>query len=242
MPNKPFLFFLIFSLTLCSAFCLEASEKDLLVADTLFQKGNYTEALAIYSDFFEQRQQASTQMLLKMAFIHEGLEQYAEALYYLSLYYRQRPSFEGLAHMEALAQRASLSGYEYSEFDFFRAFYHRYFEEISLGLLGIGLCCFLVLSYTVVRRWQVAQYYFIILLIFLILAFSVIVFTKQPPKGVISKNQTYLMDAPSAASKVSQIINKGHKVKILGQQDVWYKLAWGERTVYVHQNNLKFIF
>lgn len=241
MPNKLFLFFLVFSLSLCLSTYSEANERTLLQADTLFEQGNYTEALAIYTDFFEKQEQTSMQMLLKMAFIHEGLEQYAEALYYLSLYYRQRPSFEGLAHMEALAQRASLRGYEYTELDFVRAFYHRYFEEISLLFLSIGLVCFVVLLYGAFKAWHIPRHYPILLLTFLIIAFSIIVFTKQPPKAIISKNQTYLMEAPSAAAKVSKIINKGHKINILGKQDVWYKLLWNGNTVYIHQNNLNLI-
>ena len=43
-------------------------------------------------------------MLLKMAYIQEGLEQYPEALYYLNLYYNQNPSKKVLAKMETLAE------------------------------------------------------------------------------------------------------------------------------------------
>jgi len=242
MPSKIFLFFLIFLLILSVSPFLGAFENRIAKADSLFEQGNYTDALSIYTNFFEKTQKASTQMLLKMAFIHEGLEQYTEALYYLSLYYHQHPSFEGLEHMESLAQRQGLKGYEYSELDFFKTFYYRYFEEISLFLLLLGGFCFLILLYILFRTWYVPRYYPILLLCFLVMAFSLIVFTKQPPKAIVFKDQTYLMKAPSAAAEVSNIINKGHKVNILGKQDVWYKLLWNNQTVYVHQDNLHLVF
>ncbi len=241
MPNKVSFFFIIFISTLSYLPDLQAVDKQILLADNLFAQGNYTEALAIYEHFFEKKQQSSPQILLKMAFIHEGLEQYAEALYYLSLHYRQNPSFESLSHMEALARKESFKGYEYSEIDFFRAFYHRYFEEISIGLFLFGLLSFLLLLYAHGRAWKVPRYYAVLLLFFLSISFILIVFTKQPPRAIIYKDQSYLLTAPSAAADVARIINKGHKIKILGKQDVWYKFNWSGQIVYIHQENLKLI-
>ncbi len=241
MPNKVIFFFIIFILSLVHIPDLQAVDKQIIAADSLFAQGNYTEALEIYEYFLEQRQQTSPQILLKMAFIHEGLAQYAEALYYLSMHYRQNPSFESLSHMEALARKESLKGYEYSEIDFFRAFYHRYFEEISIGLFIFGLLSFLLLSYAYGMAWKVPRYYAILLLLFLTMSFILIVFTKQSPRAIVYKDQSYLLTAPSAAANLVKIIDKGHKIKILGKQDVWYKFNWGGQIVYIHQDNLKLI-
>lgn len=241
MPNKVSLFFVFFISVFSYSPDLQAVDKQIILADSLFSQGSYTEALAIYAHFFEKKQQTSPQILLKMAFIYEGLGQYAEALYYLSLHYRQNPSFESLSHMETLARKKSLKGYEYSEIDFFRAFYHRYFEEISIGLFLFGLLSFLLLLYAHGMAWKVPRYYAILLLIFLSLSFILIVFTKQPPRAIIFKDQSYLLTAPSAASSVARIIDKGHKIKILAKQDVWYKFNWGGQIVYIHQDNLKLV-
>ncbi len=56
-------------------------------------------------------------MLLKMAYVHEGLNHTGQALYCLNLYYLATKDQRALDKMEALATKFGLEGYKNSDFD-----------------------------------------------------------------------------------------------------------------------------
>src|SRR5690349_20074349 len=55
-------------------------------ADSLFQQKRYTQSFEIYNKLFQSRQY-SPAMLLKMAYVQEGLNRISQSAYYLNLYY-----------------------------------------------------------------------------------------------------------------------------------------------------------
>ena len=55
-------------------------------ADSLFNLQIYTEAKLIYDSLYYKENLYSESMLLKMALIEEGLENYEKSIYYLSQY------------------------------------------------------------------------------------------------------------------------------------------------------------
>src|ERR1041385_2293304 len=61
-------------------------EYRLKMADSLYLKKQYTQSLELYREIFDQHSY-SPAMLLKMAYIEEGLGQNPMALYYINLYY-----------------------------------------------------------------------------------------------------------------------------------------------------------
>src|SRR5699024_6607043 len=113
----------------------QSDESILKKADSLFEANRYTQSLALYHQLFKEQDAYSPQMLLKMAFINEGLGNYSKALYYLNIYYLKTSDKEVRLKIEELAEKHQLSGYQFTDVDFFLNFYHRYLSElIFLGL------------------------------------------------------------------------------------------------------------
>ncbi len=46
------------------------------------------------------------------------------------------------------------------------------------------------------------------------------------------------MNGPSAGASVISIVRDGHRVQVLGKEDVWLKVQWGEGVAYIKENNL----
>ena len=58
------------------------------------------------------------------------------------------------------------------------------------------------------------------------------------PRGILISDNTYIMEDPSSAADLVEITGKGHKVKIKGKKDVWYKIEWKDEIAWVRENNL----
>ena len=73
----------------------------------------------------------------------------------------------------------------------------------------------------------------------LILLFYLLNFGVSFEKGIIIDPQTYLMTGPSGGADVIGIIEKGHRVEILGTDGVWIKIRWENQEVYVRNSKIK---
>ncbi len=208
-------------------------------ADSLFNSGKYTEANKVYDSIYTASK-GSPSMLLKMAFIQEGLENYADALFYLNQYYGLSADKKVLVKMREIAESQGLRGYEYSDLEFFKNLVHKYKSQV-LGLL-YGLSALLIVLIIFNKRSGKATFspmaFQVIVVISLILTTNDF-FSK--PKGIIDKDQTLLMSGPSAGAEPIDIIGKGHRVSVLETNDVWIKINWGESTGYIRKNRLKLI-
>jgi tetratricopeptide (TPR) repeat protein len=235
-------FFLVFFLII---FVWQAQAQDILVkmqkADDLFQKKKYTEALDIYESIFKSGQKASPKMLLKMAFIYEGLNDYTKTLYYLNLYYHFSPDSEVLTQMDNIANQYRLKGYEHSDLDYAATLYQRFFYLFALAFLGLCSLTFVFILYRQLYKHPIPQRYRFAFVLTMAALLVWIYLTDENLAGIISQNNTYLMSAPSSGAEVVKVVEKGHKVRILAKEDVWYKIAWEKQTLYVKANHLLLI-
>jgi hypothetical protein len=212
-------------------------------ADSLFASGNFIGSLKVYEQILSQSGKASPGILLKMAYIYEGLEDYTKALYYLSIYYSYRPSQQAIDQMKNIAARHNLTGYEFKDADFFMVLYERYYVYITSVLL---LICTILLSSMIgrkLRRQYVPSRHIVGLILFLIIVFASlnITFTYKSVKAIVAHDNVYLMSAPSAGSTLISILPKGHRLDIKNQQDIWLQVNWNEQTAYVRQQNVLLI-
>lgn len=210
-------------------------------ADSLFQAGRYIQAFSQYENLMVEEKVTSPAMLLKMAFIKEGLGQIDEALYYLNIYYLDTTDERALEKMEELANKNDLYGYKTDDFDMVISYYYRYYKEITLVLITLVLFSFSFLIYRKrksIHRPMGAGFIFIF---FLSLLFYQVNFGKDYGKGIISNESTYIMSGPSAGAKVVDIVSLGHRVETRGSQDVWVKIKWEGQNAYVKNKNLRAI-
>src|SRR5690349_5794198 len=90
----------------------------LQTADSLFTAKRYTQSLEHYEEILRQRQYTPA-MLLKMAYIQEGLNNMGSAMYYLNLYYIATNDKSVLEKMDEMATKFGLQGYETTDSDRF---------------------------------------------------------------------------------------------------------------------------
>ncbi len=212
--------------------------KTVLSADSLFEKKHYTESLELYervlhSGFYTPR------MLLRLSIIKEGVGDYTYALYYLNLYYSYIHDKAVLKKMDDLASRYNLEGYDYNDMVFFIALYDRYYNYILIAFLS-GCAAFLLYLYFLSRKKAKLGLRPYLFMLFLGITALISNYDIVPGKAIIS-NDASLMSAPSAGAELIGQINKGHRVSIRNNVDIWYEIKWHGKTAYVRENNLLFV-
>ena len=231
---------LIKLIIILSLITVEAQDnaRDLEVADSLFNERKYTQSFEIYDRILKSESLTSPAMLLKMAYIKEGLGDYSNALYYLNLYYLQTHNKRALRKMEDLAKKYNLEGYKYTDVEFFMNVFYRYYSAIVYGLSGLVLILIGYMVYKKLRMKVNPGFSMFYLFITVGLLFYVVNFGKRYQKGIIISPDTYLMDGPSSGAKLVAIADMGHRVHVLGKDDVWVKVEWEGGTAYIKENNI----
>lgn len=217
----------------------DQAEVALHKADSLFEFKKYTESFEIYEHLLEREHLTSPAMLLKMAFIKEGLGDYANALYYINLYYLQTADKQALGKMEDLAKTKELQGYSFNDFDFVKTIFFKFFDTLVLALLALSLLLIAIMLYRKRKHNQKPIVSGIFAVITLTLLFYTLNFGRDYRKAIITQNSTYIMDGPSAGAEVIAIVGKGHRLPIKGQKDVWTQTTWEGKEAYIKEDKLK---
>lgn len=230
-------FFIFFSISLLNLSILSASNLD--QADSLFEVNKYTEALEIYETIFQEGQ-ASPSMLLKMAFIQEGLENYVDALYYLNLYYERSGNKKALVKMQQIAAANELEGYDFTDQDYMLNIISKNKLLIQIALLVLSLLLF---AYIIRKfrnnessRLALISQAFILSILFI---FNNEFFSTE--RAIVLNDHTLLRSAPSAAAEPLESIEKGHRVRVLEQTDVWVKIEWNDQSAYLRKGRIRLI-
>lgn len=237
MQNWILKFLPIFTLLLSLTVNTQASPAETLAkADSLFSQKRYTQSLELYKELFTNNH-FTPAMLLKMAFIEEGLGRNATALFYLNLYQYNTNDPTVQFKMEELANKNNLKGYTSSEIDRVWFLYKKYETYVLMTLLVI-CCTFFAIAVHHKRKEQPATAFWVLALIFAIPVLWLNNSRQNPDYGIIAKSQTYIMDGPSAGASVLDITSAGHRVKVLDKNDVWIKVSWENQIGYIKENSL----
>jgi hypothetical protein len=205
-------------------------------ADSLYDKKQYIQSIEHYREILSQHEYTPA-MLLKMAYIEEGLNHAGKALYYLNLYYLATSDKAALDKMQELATKFNLEGYETSDADMLLSLYHDYHQDLSLTLGAVVLFCLaLILFWKRKGKRSIAAG--TVLIIILVVMVVHINFGEKISTGIIGEPNTYLLDGPSAGASVVSVVGEGHKFEIIGKVDVWYKVRWNNSTVFVKDHSL----
>ncbi len=213
----------------------QSSEEQLAKADSLFKLRKYTQSFELYSTLFAEKKY-SPAMLLRMAFIEEGLAHYANAMYYLNLYYLH--TYDGVAQekIRQLATGQYLSGYELSDMDRFAEAWQRY-GYIVTAVLAVVAVVFTALL-LVTRRKETKTLLWICQSVVLAM-FLVHLHFPFAKKAIVCDGTTFLMTGPSAGASVVAKVGGGHRVTMYGKTDVWVKIGWQGKKVFVRESSLK---
>jgi hypothetical protein len=205
-------------------------------ADSLFQLKQYTQSFEIYNALLSV-DQYSPAMLLKMAYIQEGLGKASMSLYYLNLYYLATGDEQSLEKMQELATKNKLEGYQNPDQDKFYYHINQNSFLISFALAGMAIFAIAFL-YSEKRKNKRGIGATILLLIFVLLLAVNTNFPLQDSSVIVTSSNTYLMQGPSAGANVLGIVNEGHKLRVLDKKDVWIEVEWMDKTVYIKENRV----
>ncbi len=219
---------------------MDGSISTLNLADSLFHQEKYTESLELYETILNEEQLYSSGMILKMAYVKEGLGDYSGALYLLNLFYSKTSDKRALRKMEELAKKHDLYGYQFTDTEFFRTIYKKYHLHIIASLGIFALFVFSTILYQKRRRKHrpmIAGVFFVFILATL---FGLINFGQGRNRAVVLTDQVYLRVGPSSGANVAEIIGKGHRV-VVSKKDVWVKIHWNDRPLYIRESHLGII-
>ena len=211
---------------------------DLLKADSLFELKKYTESFDEYQTVFEQGM-ASPQMLMKMAFIKEGLDEYPEALFYLTKYYDLTHNNLVLKKINEIAEKQGLLGYDVTDADFIMSWYSLYYDLILTVVMSVIFVLLLLQVYRFLKKKGFSTGLMTWQLIFGLFLAVVVNYPFSKPEAIIVEPATYLMKGPSAGAPMLEIVSQGHKVKVLDAGQIWTKILWHDAEVYVRSGSLK---
>ncbi len=203
--------------------------------DSLFAKKQYTQSFELYQGLLQSGRYTPA-MLLKMAYIQEGLGSISLSLYYLNLYYLASGDEQALSKMEELAEKNKLQGYESTETAriFFLIKKYNYYLSTALAAVIVFL---VVLQYKRRIESRAKTFSIPIALVIILLAVQVNV-SYESPTAIVTNSNTYLMSGPSAGANVVSLIKEGHKLKIKDKKDVWLKVEWLDKDVYIKEQQV----
>ena len=191
-------------------------------ADSLFNLQIYTEAKLIYDSLYYKENLYSESMLLKMALIEEGLENYEKSIYYLSQYQSINNNESSEIKIKKIANNYDLEGYEKNDFDYLQNILKENRIIIIYSLLLLILLIFIINIYRILKSKKaptlVLTFYIISILFLLIININL------PKSGIVYFENTFIMEKPSSGSDLYQIVTKADKLKIIGEESVWYKI------------------
>src|SRR5690554_5525726 len=175
--------FTILLLLLLQSFNCQADNQSLAKADSLFKSKNYQEALVIYESILDEDQSYSPAMLLKMAFISEGIGDFSKTILYLSKYYDHNPSQQIPNKIKELTHQASLSGYSITDRE---QFWGLLTDNSQIITSTLGLFLILSLIALVLKGFQ--RGYFVTSLVLVGIMFVSNNLLEQPETGIVTDN------------------------------------------------------
>ncbi len=218
------------------AYCANYADS-LKLADSLFREKKYPQSYNIYSNILSSTEKFSPRMLLKMAMIKEQEGDYTMSLYYLNLLYKYQPDKRVLDKMDELASAHQLTGYTFTDLEYFISLYNQYYYYIIFFFLIVSAIIYLYLIFKKFynKKLGLRPLFFVFVLSF---AYILTNYDIVPMKGIVSKDHSYLMSGPSAGADPVAEIEKGHRVIVWSEDDVWYRISWEGEFVYIKKNHL----
>ncbi|MBS1487858.1 MAG: hypothetical protein JST43_09740 [Bacteroidetes bacterium] len=230
IPKSIITFLLVVSFSLLHGQSLEMKQ-----ADSLFKAKQYTQSAELYQSVF-QKKNYTPAMLLKLAWIEEGLGKIGLTLYYLRLYYLATDDSQALVKMGELATKYNLSGYALTDTDRLTYWFAQNRTMVlSLSTLLLLLnCCWIFYKKNKQLRVTVS--------VWLLAIGSVVVLVINnytlPRSVIVKSDNTYLMSGPSAGASVVAVVTEGHQLKKMAVEDTWVKVKWMDKWVYAKADAL----
>ena len=222
-----------------SSFFCENSYSSTQKADSLFNLKRYSESKILYDSIFYKENKYSNSMLLKMATIEESLDNYEKSIYYLELFQKNKNENKVLDKINDIVDDKNLNGFENSDKKIFINIYKKYRSNILALLLTLISIIFIV---NLVRYFRKNVINFILPFFYISSVLSLLIINIKPPSdAIVFKDYTFIMKEPSSGSDLYSILNKGDKLIVSKDLEVWYEIILDGKKRYVRKKNVRLI-
>ena len=229
-------FFLICSLII---FFDSDLKSQLIKADSLFNLNKYSESKVLYDSIFYKKNKYSNSMLLKMATIEVNLGNYEKSIYYLELFQKNKNENKVLDKINNIVDNKNLNGFENSDKKIFINIYKKYRNNILALLLTLTSIIFIV---NLVRYFRKNVVNFALPFFYISSFLSLLIINIKPPSdAIVFKDYTFIMKEPSSGSDLYSILNKGDKLIVSKDLEVWYEIILNGEKRYVRKKNVRLI-
>ena len=231
--------FRIIVILFTSSFFCENSYRSTQKADSLFNLKRYSESKILYDSIFYKENKYSNSMLLKMATIEESLDNYEKSIYYLELFQKNKNENKVLDKINDIVDDKNLNGFENSDKKIFINIYKKYRSNILALLLTLISIIFIV---NLVRYFRKNVINFILPFFYISSVLSLLIINIKPPSdAIVFKDYTFIMKEPSSGSDLYSILNKGDKLIVSKDLEVWYEIILNGKKRYVRKKNVRLI-
>tara|TARA_Y100000768_G_scaffold161349_1_gene120722 strand:+ start:3412 stop:3951 length:540 start_codon:yes stop_codon:yes gene_type:complete len=178
-------------------------------------------------------------MLLKMATIEENLGNYEKSIYYLELFQKNKNENKVLDKINNIVDNKNLNGFENSDKKIFINIYKKYRNNILALLLTLTSIIFIV---NLVRYFRKNVVNFALPFFYISSFLSLLIINIKPPSdAIVFKDYTFIMKEPSSGSDLYSILNKGDKLIVSKDLEVWFEIILNGEKRYVRKKNVKLI-
>lgn len=230
-----FLKFSLFATFFFGAFFSYSKENNLAKADSLFHLKLYTQSFEIYQNVLSSGSY-SPAMLLKMAYIQEGLGHIGQSMYYLRLYQHATNDLQTIEKMQELAGKYNLSGYGDNDASRAYQWINKNLLLLEIILLSVTLLLLFWMFFFSSRKKSVIAPA-VMTIVMAVAVFYINNFVSIP-SVITNGNSIYLMEGPSSGSSVIGILGDGNQLQVIGKEDVWLKVKWNDKNVFVKESNV----
>ena len=231
--------FRIIVILVTSSFFCENSYSSTQKADSLFNLKRYSESKILYDSIFYKENKYSNSMLLKMATIEESLDNYEKSIYYLELFQKNKNENKVLDKINDIVDDKNLNGFENSDKKIFINIYKKYRSNILALLLTLISIIFIV---NLVRYFRKNVINFLLPFFYISSVLSLLIINIKPPSdAIVFKDYTFIMKEPSSGSDLYSILNKGDKLIVSKDLEVWYEIILDGKKRYVRKKNVRLI-
>lgn len=235
---KKVIFFSILNLTLLQLANSQSDGQNFKRADSLFKKENFNGSEQIYEQNLQKLKNPSNVLFLKLASIKEKKGDFLKSMYYLNKAYELNPNEKILAKLNEMAILHELKGYELSDFNFLILFYKQYSGFLIALLMMLGIYIFVILF---IKKYN-NNYMPFNQKVFLVgYLFGVGLLLNLPDKyhqGIINHDGVFLRSEPSSAAPIEVSVDKGNRLNVLGGNDIWRRVIWNDKFLYLKESDI----
>lgn len=233
MLKNKFLIYLI--LLFFSSEYISAKNILLIKADSLFKENDLKNSKVLYDSLFYNYELYNNNLLIKLAFLEEELGNYEKTIFYLNFLKKNEDNKIIDNKLNKIIAENKLESYQNSDYDIFQIFLTKYKFNFIYLLFIIIIILFSINGFLYIKKKRfILTKTFFITNILLLLTLNI----KDSKEGIIQYDNVFIMHDPSSGSNIYSTINRGEKVRITNEKEIWYEIEINDERKFVRKKNI----